>query len=83
MTFDELRKRLIRDLRHRIQSGQHTERSLAAIAGISQPHLHNSLKGIRLLSVEMADEILTNLKMGIADLLEPGEIAAWQHRRGH
>ena len=73
MTFGHLQQRLVNHLRHRIRSGETTERGLARIAGLSQPHLHNVLKGKRLLSMEMADEILRNLEIDLVDLIEPGE----------
>ena len=69
MTFSHLRQRLVEHLRHRIQSGETTERGLARIAGISQPHLHNVLKGKRVLSMDMADEILKNLQITVLDLI--------------
>jgi transcriptional regulator with XRE-family HTH domain len=69
MTFADLQRRLVEHLRRRIQSGETTERGLARIAGISQPHLHNVLKGKRVLSVEMADEILKNLEITVLDLI--------------
>ena len=75
MTFCQLQHRLVEHLRHRIQSGETTERGLAASPGISQPHLHNVLKGKRLLSMEMADEILRNLQISVLDLIEPHELA--------
>ena len=74
MTFHQLQQRLLDRLRQRIRSGEATERGLARIAGVSQPHLHNVLKGKRLLSVEMADEILRNLGLDVLDLLEPEEL---------
>jgi transcriptional regulator with XRE-family HTH domain len=69
MTFSHLQERLVEHLRHRIQSGETTERGLARIAGISQPHLHNVLKGKRVLSMAMADEILKNLQITVLDLI--------------
>jgi transcriptional regulator with XRE-family HTH domain len=74
MTFCQLQHRLVEHLRHRIQGGETTERGLARIAGISQPHLHNVLKGKRLLSMEMADEILRNLQISVLDLIEPQDL---------
>lgn len=47
-----------------------TERSLARITGISQPHLHNALKGKRLLSVQKPDRILSYLELDLLDLIE-------------
>ena len=76
MTFHELQRRLLDRLRRRIRSGEVTERGLAKLSGISQPHLHNVLKGKRVLSVEMADEILHNLGLNVLDLLEPEELEA-------
>jgi len=74
MTFHELQRRLLDRLRRRIRSGEVTERGLAKLSGISQPHLHNVLKGKRVLSVEMADEILHNLGLNVLDLVEPEEL---------
>ena len=71
MTFYQLQQHLVEHLRHRVQSGETTERGLARVAGISQPHLHNVLKGKRILSIEMADEILKNLQITILDLIPP------------
>lgn len=77
MTFFDLQQRLIGLLRDRVKSGQATERSLARMAGVSQPHLHNVLKGKRLLSMDMADAILMNLKLAVFDLIQPEEVIRW------
>ena len=45
--FEILRNRLIENIRYRIRNGELTERGLARRTGISQPHLHNLLKGVR------------------------------------
>ena len=81
MTFLDLQHRLLEHLRQRVQSGEATERGLARIAGLSQPHLHNVLKGKRLLSIDMADEILRNLQLGVLDLIQPEELLHWRERR--
>ena len=39
------------------------------MAGISQPHVHNVLKGKRLFSPELADTILHVLRMDLLDLI--------------
>jgi transcriptional regulator with XRE-family HTH domain len=70
MTFHDLQQRLIEDLRQRVRSGDVTERSLARATGVSQPHMHNVLKGTRKLSVETADQILKKLDMDLLDLIE-------------
>jgi transcriptional regulator with XRE-family HTH domain len=76
ITFHELQRRLLEHLRQRLRTGEVTERGLSRIAGISQPHLHNVLKGRRLLSMEMSDGILRNLQLDILDLLERRELEA-------
>jgi len=78
MTFDDLRARLVENLRFRVRSGEATERGLARLTGISQPHLHHVLKGKRLLSLERADDVLRRLNMDILDLIPPAELR--QHR---
>ena len=80
MTFDDLRTRLINNLRLRVRSGEVTERSLARLTGVSQPHLHHVLKGKRQLSLETADLILRRLHMDVLDLLPPGDL---QDRHPH
>ncbi len=76
MDFDLLRRRLILSVRGRIQNGGLTERSLARSIGISQPHAHNVLKGVRVLSPEIADRILKVLRLSVLDLLEAEELAS-------
>ena len=70
MTFYNLHERLIEALRQRVHSGAMTERGLARVTGVSQPHIHNVLKGKRLLSLETADQILRRLQMDVLDLLD-------------
>lgn len=61
-------------LRHKVRSGQLTERGLAHLTGVSQPHMHNVLKGIRMLSMEYSDRIVHHLDLTVVDLLATGEI---------
>ena len=70
MDFHRLQSELIRHLRQRIQSGEISERNLARVIGISQPHLHNVLKGKRVLSAAKADEILHHLGLDLRDLVD-------------
>ena len=80
MTFHDLQQRLIEDLRQRVRSGDVTERGLARATGVSQPHMHNVLKGTRLLSVETADQILRNLDMDLLDLIELQDVREFRQR---
>ena len=81
MTFHELQQRLLDELRQRVRSGAATERGLARISGISQSHLHNVLKGKRLLSMDKADEVLRFLEIDILRLIHPEELQESSRRR--
>ena len=81
MTFHELQQRLLDELRQRVRSGAATERGLARISGISQSHLHNVLKGKRLLSIDKADEVLRSLEIDILRLIHPDELRESSRRR--
>jgi hypothetical protein len=81
MTFHELQQRLLDEIRQRVRSGAATERGIARISGISQPHLHNVLKGKRLLSMDKADEVLCSLEIDILRLIHPEELRESSRRR--
>jgi hypothetical protein len=70
MTFERLHEQLLETVRQRVRNGQLTERSLARLTGISQPHIHNVLKGVRILNNSLADEMLLQLKINVWDLTE-------------
>lgn len=72
--FETIRERLIGYLRESIQNGAATERALALRAGISQPHLHNMLKGVRSLNPGMADQLMVKLGLSVLDLVESDEL---------
>ena len=76
-----MRERFLGHLRERIRSGELTERGLARVSGVSQPHIHNALKGKRILSTEMSDEILRQLRMDLLDLVKPDDLLDWKGRR--
>jgi plasmid maintenance system antidote protein VapI len=78
MYFELLQLRLIAHVQQRVHRGELTERGLARHTGISQPHLHNVLKGVRALSPPMADLLLRHLHITLLDLLEANEVAALQ-----
>ena len=59
MTFREAQLKLLAYVVDRIHNGELTERGFARLIGISQPHAHNVLKGVRNLSPEIFDLILT------------------------
>lgn len=73
-SFEALHVRLVEALRARIRNGELTERSLARLTGISQPHVHNVLKGARSLSPGLADVILEHLRISVLDLFQREEL---------
>jgi hypothetical protein len=78
MDFQQLHGRLVDHLQRRVRNGEMTERGLSRLTGVSQPHIHNVLKGKRLFSLSSADGILRQLRLDVLDLLEPHE----RERRG-
>jgi hypothetical protein len=77
MFFGDLQSALCDNLRRRVQNGEITERALARLVGISQPHIHNVLKGARILSPALADEILRRLRISVYDLLDPVKLRGY------
>ena len=70
MDFETLQHRLLARVRTYVRNGELTERGLARMIGISQPHMHHILKGVRTLSIENADRILRRLELTVLDLIE-------------
>jgi transcriptional regulator with XRE-family HTH domain len=67
--FRDLQGRLIDMAKERVRAGELTERGLARKCGISQPHIHNVLKGIRTLSPAAADRLMEALEIRVTDLV--------------
>jgi hypothetical protein len=78
--FRELQSRLLATLRERIRSGELTERGIARRSGLSQPHIHNVLKGEKSLSADAADAVLMSVHLDLLDLYQPGEVLGWLSR---
>ena len=74
MDFRELERQLISFLQAKVRSGEVTERALARSIGVSQPHIHNVLKGKRSLSLDTADAILHRLRVDVTDLIALEEV---------
>jgi transcriptional regulator with XRE-family HTH domain len=86
LNFTSLHGRLVALLKSRVSNGELTERALARELGISQPHIHNVLKGERFFSHKMADKILGHLGMTALDLVTAEERGGEPPRgtfRGH
>jgi predicted transcriptional regulator len=78
VTFKDLEHRFVDELRARVRNGAVTERGLARMAGVSQPHIHNVLKRKKSFSLTTADLVLRSLAMDVLDLIEADE---WNQRR--
>ena len=79
--FADAAQRLLQVARERVRAGDTSERRLARLAGLSQPHVHNVLTGKRALMPEVADRFLGVLGLDLEDLLSagarsPGDTAA-------
>jgi hypothetical protein len=68
LNFQDARLRLLAYVRDQVRNGELTERGLARLIGISQPHAHNVLKGVRNLSPEIFDLVLKYLHLSLLDL---------------
>jgi len=69
ISISELLGRVIGMARQAVQAGEISERALARRAGLSQPHLHNALKGVRALSPAAADQLMRALDVAVPQLL--------------
>jgi hypothetical protein len=68
----EFCQRLVEMARERVHSGEVSERGLARRSTVSQPHLHNVLKGIRTLSPDAADRLMRAMGVTIPQVLWAG-----------
>jgi hypothetical protein len=69
MNFQELLGKLIDVARERVRAGELTERGLARMCDVSQPHMHNVLKSIRTLSIGSSDRLMQALDIHVPDLI--------------
>ena len=69
-TFYDLIDRLRVLIKARLNNGDYTERSLARALQVSQPHLHNMLKGIRRMSLEFSDQAMKEFRISVKDLMQ-------------
>ena len=74
LTFGILQGRLLQTLNCKLNNGEFTERGLARLTGISQPQVHNLLKGAHRLNPESADAFLAALHLSVLDLLTETEL---------
>jgi hypothetical protein len=81
LTFQDARLNLLAYVRSEVRNGELTERGFARLIGISQPHAHNVLKGVRTLSPEVFDLVLKYLHLSLLDLAPIEELETQIERR--
>lgn len=69
MYFLELQQKLLDLARERVKTGVVTERGLARMCALSQPHMHNVLKNARTFSNDSYDRLMRALDIGVSDLM--------------
>jgi hypothetical protein len=69
MYLSDLSGALTERLRTRVANGEISERRLARLTQLSQPHIHNVLKGKKALSLQACDRIMVRLGMTVYDLV--------------
>lgn len=74
MTFQAFQNLLLDHIRARLRNGEWTERGFARRVGISQPHIHNILNGVRPLTPDKADRILSHLGLDLLALAGATEL---------
>jgi predicted XRE-type DNA-binding protein len=75
VNFHTLRTRLVAAVKARMHNGEFTERGLAKVLGVSQPHMHNVLKGARTLQWDLADRLIADLGINLLELCNDGKLA--------
>jgi transcriptional regulator with XRE-family HTH domain len=80
LNFEELQRRMVTYLRNAVRNGDMTERRLARISGVSQPHIHHVLQGKRQFSPMTADQVLRALGNDLLDFVEPEDFEEWKRR---
>ncbi len=83
VTFASLFREVAAEARRRVRTGEFTESRLAFLTGVSQPHLHNVLKGVRVLSLRATDRLMRALHISMAELLERAKSRACPSCDGH
>jgi hypothetical protein len=81
LTYQDAQLRLLAYVRSQIRNGELTERGFARLIGISQPHVHNVLKGVRNLSPHIFDLALKYLHLTLLDLVPSEELDGYLRRR--
>jgi len=74
MSFEGLKTNLLVYIRQRVRNGEFSEYSLARFLGVSQPHMHNVLSGIRPITPDLFDLMLARFGLDVLDLCARDDI---------
>jgi predicted XRE-type DNA-binding protein len=80
VSFKRLKANLLTHVQQLVRNGDFTEYGLARFLGVSQPHMHNVLNGIRPVTPELFDVILERFGMDVLDLCPRAHLE--RHLRG-
>ena len=80
LDFEVLHGRVVKHLQDIVRNGVVTERGLSRMTGLSQPHIHQVLKGTKFFSMASANQVLRSLQNDLVDFLEPEDIEEWRKR---
>ena len=72
--FSLMQRRILDIARAKVRNGEFTERGLARHLGISQPHMHNLLAGVRPLTAPLLDLMLQGFEISLLDLFSLDEL---------
>jgi transcriptional regulator with XRE-family HTH domain len=75
MNFERLLQCLVMEVNRRVRNGEWTERQLARRSGISQPHIHNVLKGARTLTPDVADQLMSVMGIPMEKVIDAATIS--------
>ena len=70
LNFSQIRQLVIAALQRKINNGELTERGLARLSRLSQPCVHNVLKGNRLGSMSTLDRLIKAARLDLQHLLQ-------------
>jgi len=74
MSYSHLSNLLLEYARNLIRNGEYTESGMGRLLGISQPHVHNVMKGVRPVTPELFDLMLRRLGVDVLDLYTDAEL---------
>jgi len=82
MSFKGLTANSLAYIQQLVRNGDFTECGLARFLGLSQPHMHNVLNGIRPVTPEVFDLILERFGMDVLDFYPRADVERYLRGSG-